>query len=130
MSAKSLGRVRLCDMPWSVALQAHRPWDSPDKNTGVGCHFLLQLPFTEFGKHAEEAGLMAFCGGKHGNLGFSFRLVDLDMLLEIQVNMFRQQLDVKVWSSKGSSGPSGRYKCGRSHLHKATALDETPLEWV
>ena len=19
-----------------------RPWDSPDKNTGVGCHFLLQ----------------------------------------------------------------------------------------
>ena len=20
-----------------------RPWDSPDKNTGVGCHFLLQL---------------------------------------------------------------------------------------
>ena len=25
------------------------PWDSPDKNTGVGCHFLLQgdLPHTE-----------------------------------------------------------------------------------
>ena len=20
----------------------HSPWDSPDKNTGVGCHFLLQ----------------------------------------------------------------------------------------
>ena len=20
----------------------HRPWDSPDKSTGVGCHFLLQ----------------------------------------------------------------------------------------
>ena len=20
----------------------HHPWDSPDKNTGVGCHFLLQ----------------------------------------------------------------------------------------
>ena len=20
-----------------------RPWDSPDKSTGVGCHFLLQL---------------------------------------------------------------------------------------
>ena len=20
----------------------HRPWDSPGKNTGVGCHFLLQ----------------------------------------------------------------------------------------
>ena len=39
-----LSRVRLC------ATQPHRrkptrlpdPWDSPGKNTGVGCHFLLQ----------------------------------------------------------------------------------------
>ena len=21
------------------------PWDSPDKNTGVGCHFLLQIHY-------------------------------------------------------------------------------------
>ena len=27
-------RVRFCATP--------RPWDSPGKNTGVGCHFLLQ----------------------------------------------------------------------------------------
>ena len=27
--------------PWTVAFQA--PWDSSGKNTGVGCHFLLQL---------------------------------------------------------------------------------------
>ena len=25
-----------------AAHQAHHPWDSPGKNTGVGCHFLLQ----------------------------------------------------------------------------------------
>ena len=25
-----------------AANQASRPWDSPGKNTGVGCHFLLQ----------------------------------------------------------------------------------------
>ena len=25
-----------------AAHQASRPWDSPGKNTGVGCHFLLQ----------------------------------------------------------------------------------------
>ena len=24
-----------------------RPWDSPGKNTGVGCHFLLQNNYTE-----------------------------------------------------------------------------------
>ena len=27
--------------PWTVACQAPL-WDSPGKNTGVGCHFLLQ----------------------------------------------------------------------------------------
>ena len=32
-------RVRLCATLWTAA---HRPWDSPGKNTGVGCHFLLQ----------------------------------------------------------------------------------------
>ena len=35
-------RVRLCATPPTVAHQAPPPWDSPGKNTGVGCHFLLQ----------------------------------------------------------------------------------------
>ena len=34
--------VRLCATPEMAAHQAPRPWDSPHKNTGVGCHFLLQ----------------------------------------------------------------------------------------
>ena len=34
--------VRLCATPWTAAHQAPPPWDSPGKNTGVGCHFLLQ----------------------------------------------------------------------------------------
>ena len=34
--------VRLCATPEMAAHQASRPWDSPGKNTGVGCHFLLQ----------------------------------------------------------------------------------------
>ena len=28
--------------PWTVALQIPLPWNSLGKNTGVGCHFLLQ----------------------------------------------------------------------------------------
>ena len=36
-------RVRLCATPETAAHQAPRPWDSPGKNTGVGCHFLLQF---------------------------------------------------------------------------------------
>ena len=35
-------RIRLCATPQMAAHQAPRPWDSPGKNTGVGCHFLLQ----------------------------------------------------------------------------------------
>ena len=35
-------RVRLCATPQTAAHQAPCPWDSPGKNTGVGCHFLLQ----------------------------------------------------------------------------------------
>ena len=33
--------VRLCATPETTRLP--RPWDSPGKNTGVGCHFLLQF---------------------------------------------------------------------------------------
>ena len=34
--------VQLCVTPQTAAHQAPRPWDSLGKNTGVGCHFLLQ----------------------------------------------------------------------------------------
>ena len=34
--------VQLCATPETAAHQAPHPWDSPGKNTGVGCHFLLQ----------------------------------------------------------------------------------------
>ena len=37
-----VSRVRLCVTPQTAAHQAPHPWDSPGKNTGVGCHFLLQ----------------------------------------------------------------------------------------
>ena len=35
-------RVQLCVTPERAAHPAPRPWDSPGKNTGVGCYFLLQ----------------------------------------------------------------------------------------
>ena len=34
--------VQLCDPVDSSPLGFLCPWDSPDKNTGAGCHFLLQ----------------------------------------------------------------------------------------
>ena len=39
-TAKSLQSfLTLCD---SIDGRLPHPWDSPGKNTGVGCHFLLQ----------------------------------------------------------------------------------------
>ena len=35
-------RVRLCATPRWQPTRLRHPWDSPGKNTGVGCHFLLQ----------------------------------------------------------------------------------------
>ena len=41
-AAKSLQScLTLCD-PIDSSPPGSRPWDSPGKNTGVGCHFLLQ----------------------------------------------------------------------------------------
>ena len=37
----AFSRVRLFATPWTAALQALCPWDSPGKDTGVGCRFLL-----------------------------------------------------------------------------------------
>ena len=42
-AAKSLQLCpTLCDPHRWQPTRLSRPWDSPDKNTGVGCHFLLQ----------------------------------------------------------------------------------------
>ena len=35
-------RVQLCATPKTAAPRLPCPWDSPGKNTGVGCYFLLQ----------------------------------------------------------------------------------------
>ena len=42
---KSLSRVQLFATPWIGAHQGLCPWTSPGKNTGVGCHSLLQETF-------------------------------------------------------------------------------------
>ena len=41
---KSLSLAQLLATPWTAACQASL-WDFPGKNTGVGCHFLLQGSF-------------------------------------------------------------------------------------
>ena len=49
---KSLSHVRLSVSPWTVACtRLLCPWDFLGKNTGVGCHFLLQGIFLTQGSN-------------------------------------------------------------------------------
>ena len=45
LSLCSLSRVQLFVTPQTGPIRLLCPWDSPGKNTGVGCHFLLQEIF-------------------------------------------------------------------------------------
>ena len=46
-----LSPVQLSVTPWTVATRPHGPWDLPGKNTGLGCHFLLQGIFPTQGSN-------------------------------------------------------------------------------
>ena len=50
-----LSCVLLFGTPWTVACQAPLPMEFPGKNTGVGCHFLLQGIFLN---HRSNLGLL------------------------------------------------------------------------
>ena len=49
-------RVRLCGTHRRQPTRLPHPWDSPGKNTGVGCHFLLQCM-----KVKSESGVAQSC---------------------------------------------------------------------
>ena len=51
MCALSPSHVQLFTIPWTVACQAPLSMDFPGKNTGVGCHFLLQGVFPTQGSN-------------------------------------------------------------------------------
>ena len=42
VQAQSLSHVQLFATPWTIAIRLLSPWNLPGRNTGVGCHFLLQ----------------------------------------------------------------------------------------
>ena len=56
--------VQLCATPEMAAHQALCPLDSPDKNTGVGCHFLLQCRKVK--SESECRSVMPDSLGPHG----------------------------------------------------------------
>ena len=79
MCAQLLSHAWLFATPWTIAHQAPCPWDFPGKNTGVGCHFLLQGIFLTQGSNLHllhlvpwQADPLPLC-----QLGSSFYWVDM-----------------------------------------------------
>ena len=57
-AAKSLQACpTLCDPPRRQPTRPPRPWGSPGKNTGVGCHFLLQCMKVKSGSEVAQSCL-------------------------------------------------------------------------
>ena len=56
---KSLSHVRFFATPWTVAHQDPLSMESPGKNTGLGCHFLLQGIFPTQGLSPGSSALQA-----------------------------------------------------------------------
>ena len=53
----SFSHIRLFVTQWTVGCQVLCPWDSPGKNTGVGCHLLLQGIFPTQGSNWHTSAL-------------------------------------------------------------------------
>ena len=64
-AAKSLQSCpTLCDPHRRQPIRLPRPWDSPGKNTGVGCHFLLQCMKVK--RESEVASVVSDSSRPHG----------------------------------------------------------------
>ena len=68
--------VQLFVTLWTVDRQAPHPWDSPGKNTGVGCHFLLQGIFPIQGPNLRLLCLL------HWQAGFFFTTCAILFILD------------------------------------------------
>ena len=66
--APAQSRLTLCDPMDYSRTRLLCPWDSPGKNTGVGCHFLLQGIFPTQGSNPS---LLCLLHGQVGSLPLS-----------------------------------------------------------
>ena len=66
-----LSHFRLFATPWTQPVRLLCLWDSPGKNTGVGCHFLLQEIFPTQGSNPWllHCGQILYCRSRQRGAG-------------------------------------------------------------
>ena len=94
-------RVWLFVTPWTVALQAPLPIDSPDKNTGVGCA-LLQGIFPTQGSNLHRLCLLHWQAGSLPVEPLGRLVVHCRYLISVKyINIFVINLILSLGKSKG-----------------------------
>ena len=92
VTVKSFSPVWLLVTPWTVAHQAPPSVGSPGKNTGVGCHFLLQGIFPTL---ASNPGLLHY---KQMLYPLSHQGSLLDTLPCVISSLHRRSLSLALWA--------------------------------
>ena len=92
-STCAFSRIWLFGAPWTVARQAPCPWDSPGKDTGAGCHALLQGIFLTQGSNPGLLHcrwiLCHWATREWGRLWYEFQNIQgISVSLDLQVSVY------------------------------------------
>ena len=103
--------------PWTVTPQAFCPWDFPGKNTGVGCHFLLQGIFPTQGSNLCFLQVSCIAGGLFTTVPLGKGLNKLKSLLRLQYLPLKLVHMGPSFVSRTSCSPSVRCSPIIPHWH-------------
>ena len=98
--SESLSHVRLFVTPWTIATRLLCPWNSSGKNTGVGCHFLLQ-------------GIVQTQGSNQGLLYYTWDTLPSELLGKHHSNQLARGSKLSE-NKPGFSLLYGSYSCSKA----------------
>ena len=104
---------------WTAPARLLCPWDSPGKNTGVGCHFLLQgssLP-----RDLPDPGIFLIQRSSQPrdrtHISMSPALADRFLVLP-EKSKFKRQWEENVWRHQGLGGERYFWKYQAIYFHR------------
>ena len=117
--AQPLSCVRLFATPWTEAARLLCPWNFPGKNTGVGCHFLLQGSFPTQGLNLHLLHLLHWQADSLPLSHLSFPYICIYLYTFIYEIIYKQRLPNK---SKPSTLGTSNWRAGNDNGNKSASF--------